>query len=298
MSTTSLEFLWGLVIASSAFLLLAITLIVGVLIHSRKIKDSENRFRNLFARVFDALILLNSSGYIIDVNNATCKILKRSKEELLGISITGIIADDQGQAVLDGLTECLNNTRDYFEETNFIDSMDKKIPVEVGGTGFAINGDKYILGSFRDITERKESEEKIRKKNIALGHLIELLRGEKKQLKSQLAGELNHVILPLFSKIKNENGSINAAELDQLQNNIEQLAQGADIKTDVLKKLTPREVDIGQMIKAGSSSKEIAAYFNIAVETIHKHRENIRKKLGISDTNVRLRDYLLKNDIF
>lgn len=297
MSTTSLEFIWGLVIASGAFLILAIALIVGVLIHSRKIRDSKSRFRNLFTNVFDALILLNSSGYIIDVNNAAFEMLKLPKDDILGRSIADFIGDKQGETVFARLKENVNEKSDIVYETYFIDSSGKRIPVEMGGSIFTVDGYEYILGSFRDITERKESDEKIKKKNVALGHLIDMLRGEKKQLRSQIAGELNHVIIPTLSKIKNDDGSLNVVYFELLRNNLEQLAKGADAKVDLVKNLTPRELDIGRMIKSGSSSKEIASFYNIAVETVHKHREHIRKKLGISDTNIGLRDYLLKNDL-
>ena len=79
----------------------------------------------------------------------------------------------QSENILAELKACLDNSREYFAETEFIDSNHQRIPVEVGGTGFAINGDKYILGSFRDITDRKKAEQSLRTAQDELGHRIE-----------------------------------------------------------------------------------------------------------------------------
>lgn len=45
--------------------------------------------------------------------------------------------------------------------------------------------------------------------------------------------------------------------------------------------LTPKEKEVLQLIAEGSSSKQIAKAFNLSLNTIHVHRNNIMKKLGI-----------------
>ena len=56
--------------------------------------------------------------------------------------------------------------------------------------------------------------------------------------------------------------------------------------------LTPREMDICDMIKAGQSSKEIADSLNISPQTVHKHRESIRRTLQIVNKEITLSAYL------
>ncbi len=51
--------------------------------------------------------------------------------------------------------------------------------------------------------------------------------------------------------------------------------------TNNLKKLTPRETDVLQMVGEGYSSKEIAQSFNLSVRTIDAHRSNIMRKLNL-----------------
>lgn len=45
--------------------------------------------------------------------------------------------------------------------------------------------------------------------------------------------------------------------------------------------LTPKEKEVLQLIAEGCSSKQIAKTFNLSLNTIHVHRNNIMKKLGI-----------------
>jgi DNA-binding CsgD family transcriptional regulator len=56
--------------------------------------------------------------------------------------------------------------------------------------------------------------------------------------------------------------------------------------------LTPREIEICNMVKSDITSKEISKLLNISPQTIVKHRKNIRKKLGISNKNINLTSFL------
>jgi DNA-binding CsgD family transcriptional regulator len=56
--------------------------------------------------------------------------------------------------------------------------------------------------------------------------------------------------------------------------------------------LTPVEVQICNMIKNGLSTKEIAKLRGISPATVSRHREHIRKKLGITKKEVNLATYL------
>ena len=61
--------------------------------------------------------------------------------------------------------------------------------------------------------------------------------------------------------------------------------------------LTYREIEISNLLKHGKTSKEIAALLNITSKGVEFHRNNIRSKLGIKNTGISLRAYLLKLDL-
>jgi len=56
--------------------------------------------------------------------------------------------------------------------------------------------------------------------------------------------------------------------------------------------LTPTEIAVSTLIARGHRSKEIAELMSLSASTINFHRNNIRKKLGIHNRKINLRNYL------
>jgi DNA-binding CsgD family transcriptional regulator len=61
----------------------------------------------------------------------------------------------------------------------------------------------------------------------------------------------------------------------------------------VYKNLTPKEIQIAELVKQGKKSKEIAELFGISVGTVITHRNKIRKKLDLRLKDANLRSHLL-----
>ena len=60
--------------------------------------------------------------------------------------------------------------------------------------------------------------------------------------------------------------------------------------------LTPRQLEILQLIAMGKSSKEIAGSLNLSLKTVDSHRTNLMQLLGIHEVTGLVR-YALKNDL-
>ena len=78
---------------------------------------------------------------------------------------------------------------------------------------------------------------------------------------------------------------VKVSTADEIVDAIEYVVQGFLGKTASRKRdssgLTPKEKEVLQLIAEGYSSKDIAKSFNLSLNTIHVHRNNIMKKLGI-----------------
>ncbi len=75
-----------------------------------------------------------------------------------------------------------------------------------------------------------------------------------------------------------------------------QLTRGATLKGDRDEHLTPRELEILQMIVEGKSNKEIAAVLDLSANTVAVHRANIMDALGIHKT-AELVVYAIRNGL-
>lgn len=60
-------------------------------------------------------------------------------------------------------------------------------------------------------------------------------------------------------------------------------------------KLTPREIEIIQLLAEGRSNKEVAYALDIQVKTVESHRSNITHKLGLR--SIADLEYAIRNKI-
>lgn len=56
---------------------------------------------------------------------------------------------------------------------------------------------------------------------------------------------------------------------------------------EALKVLTPREIEVMELAGKRYAAEEIAAELHIAVNTVYKHKENIRNKLNLTGNGYR-----------
>ncbi len=288
----SIELGWGLTIGTLTLVILAVAIIANMLVSGRKVKASEKKFKLLFNKVFDSLIVIDKEDRIIDVNESTCNLLGYSKKELLKSSIEDLVPIEERSELKAELHKTIKSGLDYFGEIRLLGKNNKVIDAEMGGVILEISGKTFILGSFRDITRRKQTENELIKKNAALNEILAHIEEEKVKIKKQVAQTIDKVLMPSVNKLFDGNGSLSKYYCDQLKKNLQELSNSTGGILHAYSKLSPREVEICNLIKNGETSKEIANILNISIVTVNKHRERIRKKLVISNKHINLVSYL------
>jgi len=140
---------------------------------------SEESYRSVFESANDAIIIRDIKSYrLIDANNRACEMFCYNKEEMLGLPLQAMLAEN--------LPYKLKHDWDYYDkavkgepqlfEVLAKDKLGRTFWVEVS-LKRAIIGDKYcLLAITRDITERKYSENKIVDLNKALSKANEGLK--------------------------------------------------------------------------------------------------------------------------
>jgi len=145
----------------------------------------------------------------------------------------------------------------------------------------------------RDITKRKEAEQSIEQKNSALKEILEQIEIEKKNIKEDVVLNVEEVLLPALKKLRRKGSALDRKYLEILEQTLKNLTSSFGRNVSEKKfKLSPREVEIANLIKSGVSSKEICGMLNISFKTVETHRNKIRKKLDILNKDINLTTYL------
>ena len=118
-----------------------------------RLRESEERFRNLSEAAFEA-ILVHDGGRIVDVNQALCELGGYSWHELVGRDSFELVAPEHRELVYRNLlADC---DRPYEIEALRRDGT--RLPVEVQGRSFPFRGQVLRVVAIRDISERKKAE--------------------------------------------------------------------------------------------------------------------------------------------
>lgn len=164
-----------------------------------------------------------------------------------------------------------------------------------------LNGKYYgRIWYFRDITERKKTEiyingqkKALESKNIALKEVLEQITLEKTEINGKMKATLDKLIMPKLRILKTRVLQSNKKQIELIEKNIQAISSsfGKKISSREIG-LSPREVEVCDMVKNGLKNNGIAGELEISVKTVETIRRNIRKKLNINNKKVNLISFL------
>jgi PAS domain S-box-containing protein len=129
---------------------------------------SEKQYRTLFENAPDGIVIADPESYYIDANASICRMLGYTREELIGMHASDIVTQTELEHIGPALTT-IKSRSDYHREWQFKRKDGSVFAAEVIAT---MMPDGNLLGMIRDITERKQAEEKLRKSQEQLAGVI------------------------------------------------------------------------------------------------------------------------------
>ena len=132
----------------------------------RALRDSEERYRELFNKANDGLVVHKAlkdgkPGRIIEVNESLCNMLRYTRAELLEMSPWDFL---KKESVKNGeeVGRQLRTEGSVLFERILVSRDGDEIPVEVNSHLIEVSGKPAVLGVLRDITDRQLAETRIR----------------------------------------------------------------------------------------------------------------------------------------
>ncbi|MBU0673082.1 MAG: response regulator [Proteobacteria bacterium] len=186
-------------------------------------------------------------------------------------------ANQQISELLDQRTEQLHSTEQKLDQTR-TDLLTKKQvltekdhELEQSNIALRVLLQKFSEGDLENLAEREEEMNRnllLQIKELTEPFLLKLkktrLNREQQEYLAIIKKNLDQIISPVLQKLLSD-------EVD----------------------LSPAELKVANLIKQNKSTKEIANLLNLSIRTIEFHRDNIRKKLGISGRKTRLKTILM-----
>jgi diguanylate cyclase (GGDEF)-like protein/PAS domain S-box-containing protein len=138
---------------------------------TRKLKESESRFRNILDHAPIGMGIAALDGRLMQVNHALCSMLGYKKDELEKLNIRDITHPDDAASSLAKIKQLLDGELDYYRSEKRYLRKDGQVvwaqlasSIERDDSGAPI----HLIGQIEDITERKQAEASLRKLSLAV----------------------------------------------------------------------------------------------------------------------------------
>jgi len=143
--------------------------------------------------------------------------------------------------------------------------------------------------------ELKIEKSNLEEANIALQVLSDKRQEDKKEIEDNVLTNVKELLTPYVEKIrKTKLDDQQKALLSIIGYNINEIISPFSRKMSrIYLNLTPTEIEVANLIRYGSDSKEIAEIMGLSPRTIYNHRKNIRRKIGLENKKTNLRSHLL-----
>jgi len=126
-----------------------------------------------------------------------------------------------------------------------------------------------------------EQKSVLEQKDLVIKEILRQIERGSEDIRKNIIANVENLLLPIVQNL--ELTGVSYFYIQLLRDNLKELTSKFGAKlSDKEIKLTPREIEICNMIKNGTTNKEISILLNISSRTTEKHRANIRKKLDIS----------------
>ncbi len=294
-----------------------------------ELRKSEERYKEIVEETDDLIIKVNNAGNITFANHMANKIFGLPHSDIIGMHISKCIHPDDKlhtRTIIDETVK-VKGTSATFENRQISQAGEIRHLLWTSNFHYDENGNLFEVTSIaRDITQRRKMEEALKKAhdeleqrviertheiakanedlrvktknleelNTALKILLDRREKDKEETSEKILLNVKELVLPYIKRLK-------AGPLNENQKNyIEVLESGlheitsafAQRLTSRYMHVTPRELQVGNLVKQGKTSKEIADTLHTTERTVVAHRANLRKKLGLGK-NSNLRTYLL-----
>jgi PAS domain S-box-containing protein len=280
-----------------------------------QLKNVEHELRRQIQRVeliletaMDGFLIIDRDGKILDMNNSASNIFGYLREEMVSANIRAFETDKAADGNVTQIRKIREKGAHRFVAT-YRGKDSHELHLECSANFVDMDEASFFFCFFRDITEKKKTEQMLGERdrelgrknkhleeaNTALRVLLNRRDKDKEELEEKVLYNVKDLIAPVLARLKGSRlDTRQQTYVNILESNLNDIVSPfARRLLSSFNKLTPTEIQITNLIREGKSTKDIGSLMNLSVRTIEFHRKNIRKKLGLRNKKKNLRSHLL-----
>jgi len=123
------------------------------------LRESEKKYRTLVNEANDVIVIVDSKGFLRDINRKTEEITGYSRDELLNQSAAKLFRKEIMRDAFRLFRKGFTRKGVVQGETDIIRKDARRVPLEISAASVELAGTRYLQVIARDITERRRLEE-------------------------------------------------------------------------------------------------------------------------------------------
>jgi len=206
------------------------------------LRESEERYRELFENAKDAIYVHDLDGTYLSINRAAEKLSGYSREEIIGHNFKEFVAPEHVKYVRDSFWKKLAQQGETAYEVDVIAKVGRRVPIEVSSRAIYENGVLVgVQGMARDITERKLAQDALQ---MFSRQLIDAQEEERRRIARELHDQIGQILTAVKMNLHSMQQFCHGSEAGSyVKDNIEAVDEALRLVRDLSVELRPPILD-------------------------------------------------------
>lgn len=242
-------------------------------LRTQELRASEERYKNLFATIPEAIVIADREGCIVQANEVADRALGRKGRELVGLTLKELVKGDRIPSLVKALGAVWTDGEGEFE-TQLISGRGEVRDFEVSARTVEFQGSRSLLLIARDVSGRRAMEEERKKLQVQIQH------AQKLESLGVMAGGIAHDFNNLLVGILG-NASLVLMDLEE-DHPAREFVQQIDVASRRAAELTAQILTYSGKSKANFEKVELAELvqeMNQLIEPAVSKKANLRLDL-------------------
>jgi len=152
----------------------------------RQLGDRAARYETILRAAGEGIIITNSGGVVEEVNKAAGRMFGYRPEEMIGMPVTSLVSNPDSLTAIDSSMPAPNSVSRALDNIQGKRKDGSLLWLEIGMKPVSLRDRVVVTCVFRDVSQRKEAEENIRRMNDDLENRVRTRTAELQEAKGKL----------------------------------------------------------------------------------------------------------------